>query len=325
MPTAPGVVSDFTAIQREDGTMQTLTPAPAAPAPAPAPVVAAQPVVTKPRMIDEAPDGSVRDTSMEAMRPGNDLNFRRVDEDIKPSSPKQEEKPAEAATPPAEAAPPASPEPQKLYAGKFKTAEELEKSYKEAEAALTRKSQEAAELAKKLEQPTTPPTPAQPTPQELAAKAKRNEEFLAKFVADPEKVVGEYHERAQQQMQIALQSQKMQEDWRKANPDLEPHEFYVSAEAWKLAQSDPELAKNPEALLSKATENFRQVFGAIRTAGAKEALTTETRVTPLLSSTASAPATEQPAKAPLTADQAYDLTMQMLKDQERRSHQGLRR
>jgi len=92
-----------------------------------------------------------------------------------------------------------------------------------------------------------------------------------------------------------------------------------------LSQSDPELAKDPKAMIDKATANFRQFTGKIKTAAAKEALTTETRTVPLLSNTAQPQASEQPAKAPLTADESYDITMRMLKEQEQKSRRGLRR
>src|SRR5882757_3016102 len=96
-------------------------PAPPSSIPPPTKVEVTQPVVTKSRMKDEHPDGSVRDTSTEALRPGNDLGFRNLD-DEKLVKPKEEEKPPiEAAAPPkVEEAPP---EP-KVYAGKFKSPED---------------------------------------------------------------------------------------------------------------------------------------------------------------------------------------------------------
>ncbi len=80
------------------------------------------------------------------------------------------------------------------------------------------------------------------------------------------------------------------------------------------------------ALINKATEQFRQFTGKIRSEGAKEALTQETRVIPLLNPTATT-TSEQPspnAKAPLTSDEAYSLHLKMLKQESERSRRGLR-
>lgn len=319
---AAGTVSDFTAIEREDGRVEKIVPPPPEPPssiPSAAPPAPAVPSQRK--MFDENADGSIRDTSTEALKPGNALQFQTFDEpkkEVPPEEPKKEETPA---PPPPQAAPP---QPEKLYAGKFKTAEELEKSYLEAQRKITETSQKAAELERKV-QTAPPPTPAPKTAAEIAAEEKQRNEFLEKFVANPQGVIKEYQDKAVREMQVALSAQQLTENWRKDNPDLVEHEFYVSAEAFRLAQTDPELAAKPVDLFQKATTNFRQIAGKLRTEGAKEALTTETRVTPLLSNTAPTPATEQPAKAPLTADEAYGLHLQMLKKEEQRTHRGLRR
>jgi len=277
------------------------------------------------RMADERPDGTIRDTSGDALKPSNDLNFRNLsDEEIKKpveappaEQPKEEPKPPE---PPKEA-PPAV---EKMYAGKFKSPDELEKSYLEAQKKLTQLAQEKSELEKKaLAVPPAPPPPK--TPQQLAAEQEENTKFLNEFVANPKAAVDKWKQEAIQTTQVALQAQQIAESWRKMNPDLAEHEVRVAFEATLLAQSDPELAGNHEALLQKATDNFRQFTGKIRSEGAKEALTQETRTIPLLSSTPAA-TTEQPSgKAPLTAESAFDLHMRMLKEQEQKSHRGLRR
>lgn len=320
---AAGTISDFTAIEREDGRVEKIAaPPPEPPNPVPS---AAPPPATPPhqrKMFDENADGSIRDTSTEALKPGNALQFQTFDEptkEVPAEEPKKEETP-----PPAPQAPPPAPQPEKLYAGKFKTAEELEKSYLEAQRKITETSQKAAELEKKV-QTAPPPPPAPKTAAEIAAEEKQRNEFLEKFVANPQGVIKEYQDKAVREMQVALSAQQLTENWRKDNPDLAEHEFYVSAEAFRLAQTDPELAAKPVELFQKATTNFRQIAGKLRTEGAKEALTTETRVTPLLSNTAPTPATEQPAKAPLTADDAYAMHLQMLKKEEQRTHRGLRR
>jgi hypothetical protein len=302
---------------------------PSAPAPVPPPVKPPehQPIqVRNHRMADERPDGSIRDTSTEALRNGNDLGFRNIsDEEL---GPKEAPPPAEAA-PPAEAKPeekPAQPVveekpiPEKIYAGKFKTPEELEKGYLEAQKLITKQGQEKAELAARAA--AQPPAPPVKTPQQLAAEQEESNRILTEFAANPKEFI---EKNIVERTMVALTAQQTAEQWRKVNPDLAEHEVRVAFEATLLAQSDPELARNPAALLNKATDNFRQFTGKIRTEGAKEALTQETRVIPLVSSS-TPPATEQPAtKAPLTTDEAYSQHLNFLKEQEKRSHRGLRR
>lgn len=316
----PGTVSDLYIDPDQRGSMPTGEPAAPPPPPAPTPVVAVQPVSTKARMADEGPDGKIRDTSTEAMRPGNDLQYREFDADPKDTPTAEPTKQAEAAPAPVVEQP-------KLYAGKFKTVDELDNSYQEAQKLITRQGQELAELKKsKVAEAAAPPPAPVKTPAQIATDEERKNKFLTDFVADPEKVMSDLQQRSIQQTKAALEAQQLTNDWRKTNTDIAEHEFFVTAEAYRLSQSDPELAANPTALLSKATENFRQVAGKLRSEGAREALTSETRVIPLLQTTAPTTATEQPSeKAPLTADAAYDAHMRMLKDQERRSHQGLRR
>jgi len=340
----PGTTSELYTEQSEVGSAGHASalgqpPAPPSPVPAPTqPVKVTEPVVTKARMADEGPDGRVRDTSTEALRPGNDLGFRNItDESENAPKPNPEETAPAAETKPVEAPKPPEPAPvEKVYAGKFKSAEELERGYLEAQKAMSQAQQKAAELERKLA--TTPPhAPPAPTPAEQAAAEARKAQFLEQFVADPEKVIGDYQRRAVEQTQVALAAQEVRQNWLKNNPDLAKSveiegrtvsgEDFVAFEATRLAQADPELARQPDALIQRATQVVRGYFGAIRKEGATEALTIETRVTPLLGNTTSA-SSEQPAnqgKAPLNFDEAYNAHMKMLKDQESKSHRGLRR
>lgn len=298
---------------------------PSAPAPVPppvVPVVVTQPAVTKSRMADETPDGKVRDTSTEALRPGNDLGFRNItdENENRPKTPETE-------TPPPEV-PAKQPEPppalEKLYADRFKTVEETEKGYLEARKEMQKALAERDEYKRKLEaQPPPPPPPK--TPEQIALEEAKKNQFLAEFVADPEKVIMEYQRRSTEQTQVALAAQQAAADWRKNNPDLAEHEYFVAAEASRLMQTDPELMKDLPRLMAVATTNYRQIIGKARTEGAKEALTQETRVIPLLSNTAP-PANGQPPKeTPLSPDDAFNAHIKMLKEQEQRSHRGLRR
>lgn len=306
-------------------------PQPPPPA-APQRVEVAQPVPTKARMADERPDGSVKDTSTDALKPGNDLNFRNVDDEAlknkKDAAAKEADaaKPPDAAAPPAEATPPAP----KLYAGKFKSPEELETGYSEAEKAMHKAMQEASDLRKKFEaaetaKAATPAAPPVKTPEQVKQETEDNSKLLNDFVSNPREFINKSVAEHEQQMQVALKAAQTAEQWRRENPDLVEHEIRVAFEASVLQQQDPELAKDPNALIAKATANFRQMVGKIRTEGAKEALTTETRSIPLLSNTAQPTASGEPEKAPLTWDDAFDSHLKMLKAEEQRSHRGLRR
>jgi hypothetical protein len=270
-------------------------------------------------MADEGPDGKIRDTSTDALRSGNDLGFRNLDTEEKTAAP-AEEKPAEAAP----TAPPVAPAPEKLYAGKFKSTEELEKSYQELQSAFTRKSQEKAELEKKIV--AAPPIEQPKTPAQIVMEQEEKDRFLADFVANPQKVIQDYQSKAAMQTQIALTTQQLTNEWQKANPDLTDYEYFVSAEVHRLTQQNPELGRDPKSLLNQATANFRQITGKLRSEGAKEALATETRVVPLLQTSAPSTASEQPSpKAPLNFDDAFAQHMKMLKNEENRSKRGLRR
>lgn len=318
--TAAGTTSDLY-VQDDAGNKAAMGQPPSAPTPIPAPVKVIEPVVTKSRMADEGPDGRIRDTSTEALRPSNDLGFRNItdEEHAKPEAPA--EKPAEAIPPPAQAAP----EP-KVYAGKFKSPEELERGYLEAEKAMQKAMQEKADLQRQaLAQTVAPPAPVAPSPEQLAVKQAEANKIVTEFVQDPKGFLDKHHQESTQRVQVALQAQAITEQWKRNNPDIAEHERFVAFEAATLMQSEPELAKNPSALFDKATANFRQLTGKFRTEGAKEALTQETRVIPLASSSTTPTASEQPAKAPLTADAAYEQHLRMLKENENRSHRGLRR
>lgn len=320
---APGTTGDLY-IDADDPNSLLGAP-PSAPAPVPPPVQpvrAVEPVTTHARMADQNPDGSMRDTSMEALEKKNDLGFRNVSDDELRKEPEPEP-----AAEPVVAAPEPTPAPaiEKLYAGKYKTPEELEKGYENARQEMQRAQAERDEFKRKAEA-TPPPPPAPKTPEQLATEEAANQQFLADFVANPKQVISKFQQEAAQQTATALAAQQVANEWRKTNPDIAAHEEYVGFEASRLMQSDPELAKDPQQLLEKATANFRQLTGKLRSEGAKEALTQQTRVIPLLSNTAPSTASGNPPKeAPLTSDQAFDLHMKSLKEAEQKSHRGLRR
>jgi hypothetical protein len=303
---------------------------PIPPSPVPVPVkveVVNQPIPIKQRrMADEGPDGRIRDTSSEALRPGNDLGFRNLDaeqtsrpSDAPNNEPSPEVKPE--AIPPQAAPEQGPPEPPKVYAGKFKSVDDLEQGYIEAQKLITRQGQEKAERERAAL--ATPPAPVVKTPEQIAAEQAENNRILNDFVSNPKEYI---EKNVVQRVTTALAAQQIAGDWRKNNPDISEHEVRVAFEATLLAQSDPVLARDPAALLNKATDNFRSFTGKIRSEGAKEALTQETRVIPLLSNTAPPLATEQPSpRAPQTQGEVTDSHVAWLQDQSKRSQRGLRR
>src|SRR6476660_7731979 len=126
----------------------------------------ATPVVTpKQSFKDEGRDvlGDVlRDPNKQALDGRTGTYFEPVAEQPPvetPAPPAEAQPTTETAAPPApvvstSTAAPATPPPteEKLYAGKFKTPEDLEKAYKEVEASFTKKATEAATARKALEE-----------------------------------------------------------------------------------------------------------------------------------------------------------------------------
>lgn len=322
MPQSAGMTSELYSDADNSGSTLGAPPSAPAPVPPPTPPAIVTPVTTKARMADEKPDGSIRDTSTEALRPSNDLGFRNLTDESE-NAPK--------APPPVEAAPeapkefvPTAPVPEKIYAERFKSVEELEKGYIESKKEMQKALAERDEL-KRAQAAQPPPPPPAKTPEQLATEEADKTKFLAEFVADPKSVITKFQQEAAEQTRVALAAQQVTHDWRKQNPDLAEHEYYVASEAMRLAQSDPEIAKDPARLMQTATANFRQVAGKLRSEGAKEALTQETRIIPLLSNTAPPANGQPPQETPLSPDAAFDAHIQMLKQQEQRSHRGLRR
>lgn len=314
MPATGEVVGDLY-VEGQGGQKQPLAspppPEPPSPIPAPPPVV----VIAKQRkMMDQNSDGSIRDTSSEALNGKNDLQFRGVDAEPKEAAPPPAQEPA---TPPP--APPVS-EPPKLYAGKYKTPEDMEKGYQEAQSALTKANQKAAELERKATvQAAIPPQP-QPTAEE------QKNQLLKRLVEDPQGVLSEIAKREIQTTAVAVAANQATMEWKAANKDIADLEPYFMVDVQRMLGETPDLALNPQALLSEATTRFRAAIGKLRTDAAREALTTETRVVPLLQDAGAPPeATEHPPqKAPLSNDEAYESHMRFLKVQERRTHRGLR-
>lgn len=195
--------------------------------------------------------------------------------------------------------------PEKLFAGKFKTVEDMEAAYKESESAFHKKSQELADSKK------APVTPATKTPEQLAEDKAA---LLNRIVEDPDSVVNEIANRTQAAIDARQRADTAEQEWIKTNPDIAPYKDFVGLEMTRLMNANPELASDPAALLTQATTNFRIVHGKIRESGKLESLQVSQSVTPLAASRIQTPPpTEQPTKAPVTQEDAVKQHMDMLK------------
>jgi hypothetical protein len=221
------------------------------------------------------------------------------------------ETPAEAPPPPVlttETAPPppptlststAPPVPEKLFAGKFKTVEDMEKSYVEIEKAHTTKAQEAAAAKKALEAAEAVRLAA---PENVAAQNEEQRlKLINDFLTDPTKTVTEIESRVKQSMaQTAEVSEKMNAHW-EANKDMAPYKKYIGVDYAELVQANPDV--DPWAALQEATTRMRAYYGAILDQGRKEALSNVGAATQLSAKVNTPPPTEQPPQAPKTDEQ----------------------
>lgn len=196
----------------------------------------------------------------------------------------------------------------KLYAGKFKTVEELEISYKEAEKMAHTKAQEAAELKKKAEvAPVISPIV------DAEKEKERKAALLNKILDDPESVTRDIAAQVEKIAADRKALDDMSNKWRDDNKDIAQYEKFVGYEMQHLMATNPELT-DTAALLAQATTNFRQEHGKIREAGKHEALQVRSSVTPLADSKIQVPPpTEQPKQAPKTEDQVRSEHFEMLK------------
>lgn len=196
--------------------------------------------------------------------------------------------------------------PEKLFAGKFKTVEEMETAYAEAQRGFHTKSQELADIKKQA----TPP-PAQKTAEQIA---QEKADLLNKIIENPEAVVQEIQTRTQSAIEAQRKADAASAKWTEDNKDIAPYSDFVGLEMQRLMTSNPDLASDPTALLTQATINFRAMHGTIRESGKREALQVQTSVTPLAGSKIQTPPpTEQPVKAPKTTEQVNAEHMDMLK------------
>lgn len=204
--------------------------------------------------------------------------------------------------------PPADPV---LYAGKFKTPEELAKGYEELQKSFTTKAQEAATARKALEERERA-APKSPEETEAERLTRVNE-----MLADPD---GYFRKQAQKANDIAIQEAKNArevaanvEAWRTTNKDVSPYEDYIGVVMQRLTAADPSL--DPMAALDQATTAVRDEVGKIREAGRLEALAIQGSATQTPGKVNVPPPTEQPSPAPVTDEQARNSHLDFLKSQ----------
>lgn len=277
--------------------------------------------VTKVVFKDEGKDvlGDVlKDPNRQAISGDTGTNFEPV-VDPPPVAPAEVPPPAavstETAAPPptistSTAPPPPAADPV-LYAGKFKTPEELAKGYEELQKSFTTKAQEAATARKALEERerAAPKTPEETEAQRLTR--------INEMLADPE---GYFHKQAQKANDIAIQEAKNArevaanvEAWRTTNKDVSPYEDYIGVVMHRLTAADPSL--DPMAALDQATTAVRAEVGKIREAGRLEALAIQGSATQTPGKVNVPPPTEQPSPAPVTDEQARNSHLDFLKSQ----------
>lgn len=145
---------------------------------------------------------------------------------------------------------------------KFKTLEEYDKAYQEAERRMHQATREAAELRNTLSY--------------LVYKTQQGTEeqkpFSEQFFTDPERVLAMRERQLLNQVTNAIAVQDAITKWRLQNPDLLKYEDKISAFLVEVPTHLP-----PAERLVEATKAFRQFLGEIKNEGKKMA--TQTRQT----------------------------------------------
>lgn len=210
---------------------------------------------------------------------------------------------------------PPPPTEEKVYAGKFKTVEDLEKSYREMESSYTKKAQEVATARKALEERERIAPSAPKSDEETAAErlARVNE-----MLNDPDayftKQAKLANDKIESERVSRRQTEQIMDSWREQNKDMTgtlelgeekiPLEQFVGAEMSRITANDPNV--DPLAALQKATTNIRAAVGILIDRGRKEALSVQSSVTQTAPAKINTPPpTEQPSKAPTTEQDAY--------------------
>lgn len=273
---------------------------------------------------------TLRDPTKQALSGDTGTFFEPLKEEAPiPETPAPETPAAPVSTETAAPAPTIStstaPPQEKLYAGKFKTAEDLEKAYRDVEAGFTKKSQEAATARKALEEreriaPSTP-KPAEETEAERLAR-------INEMLTDPDAYFTKQAKRANDAIEAERthrrQAETLMDNWRETNKDMTgileigeekiPLEQFVGAEMARITVSDPDI--DPVAALTRATTNIRAAVGILIDRGRKEALSVQSSVTQTAPAKINTPPpTEQPSPAPKSDEQTRSEHLEFLRSQ----------
>jgi hypothetical protein len=161
-----------------------------------------------------------------------------------------------------EPAAPAEPAEPKLYAGKYKTPEEMEAAYLESQSAMTKAQQEAAEYRKMVEgNPAVDPYATQ-QPYQQQPPVDMSQQFNDAFFENPHQALGQYVSQAIQQVtqtQKAAQANVKREVAKlRANPLL----AQVSDELeYALANVPDDQLANPQAASQIVQFAFQAAVG----------------------------------------------------------------
>lgn len=220
---------------------------------------------------------------------------------------------------------PPPPAEAKLYAGKFKTTEDLEKAYKDIEAGFTKKAQEAATARKALEErERIAPVTAKPAEETEAQRLARINEMLTDPDAYFAKQARLANDAIETERNLRRQSETLMDTWRDTNKDMTglleigeekiPLEQFVGAEMARITATDPDM--DPMAALNRATTNIRAAVGILIDRGRKEALSVQSSVTQTAPAKINTPPpTEQPPQAPKTDEQQRSEHLDFLRGQ----------
>lgn len=153
-----------------------------------------------------------------------------------------------------------APEPQPLIFNKYKSLDEAEKAYKEAERKMHLEAQQRAELQKQLEaiKPYVDVNRLTEAQAKTAVEtAVQQPDLLELLASNPAKFMQEVTQQVSGAVNVINRVQQVESEWRKANPDLLQDEHLVEAEVRRIAKESPELVGDVGQLLQKATESYR--------------------------------------------------------------------
>lgn len=175
---------------------------------------------------------------------------------------------------------------ERLLAGKFKSVEELEKAYQEAEKWGTQRSQETAALRRELEELRKAVAPDM-TRQEQQVWRQRVQAAINRAVVEenPDDLLQLIDWMIDQKAEV-----KFQEKYREIYPAVEQYRFQVEVNAWlaenpeagehiedmiKLIQEQPDIVTKPNWLDRTYARVLKRKIGAAQKAGAENAARTQ--------------------------------------------------